>query len=295
MNKYVDIIIPTYKRANMLEKTINSVLEQTYENILITVIDDNDPNSEWRTKTKAIMQHYNNKKIQYICHEKNKNGSAARNTGLKYTKGEFVCFLDDDDFFLKDKIELQIQYLLDYENEDACFCDYIKNGEEIFLKNKKDFSYDILLGLKTPQTSGIMFRRKAIDILQGFDESYYRHQDYELLLRFYDKFLMGKVDKILYVRERSNIDNNPNGLKLEKLKEKFLKQFEYKILDLEKQEKGYQKKVKIYNYIDVMKSYIKEKKIKDSFRIIYYSMKIDVFLTFKIINKNFYEYIKNKF
>ena len=284
----VDVIIPTYKRADMLEKAINSILDQTYKDVMVTVVDDNDPETEWRKRTSKLMEKFlSEKRVQYICHEKNKNGSAARNTGLKYTNGEFVCFLDDDDYFMEDKIEKQMKYLLENSTKDACFCDYIKNGKNICLANKKDFSHDILLGFPTPQTSGIMFRRKVIDELKGFDESYYRHQDYEVLLRFYDRFLMGKIDEVLYVRERSEVDNNPNGFKLEILKKKMFDEFGYKLDMLEKKEPGYKRKVMVYNYIDIMKSYMKQKDVKNSLRILGVKKKNNMALTIKVLFKSF--------
>ena len=284
----VDVIIPTYKRADMLEKAINSILDQTYKDVMVTVVDDNDPETEWRKRTSKLMEKFlSEKRVQYICHEKNKNGSAARNTGLKYTNGEFVCFLDDDDYFMEDKIEKQMKYLLENSTKDACFCDYIKNGKNICLANKKDFSHDILLGFPTPQTSGIMFRRKVIDELKGFDESYYRHQDYEVLLRFYDRFLMGKIDEVLYVRERSEVDNNPNGFKLEILKKKMFDEFGYKLDMLEKKEPAYKRKVMVYNYIDIMKSYMKQKDVKNSLRILGVAMKNNMALTIKVLFKSF--------
>ena len=288
MNYKVDVIIPTYKRADMLEKAIHSILNQTYHDVMVTVVDDNNPETEWRKKTSEIMKKYSdNPRVQYICHEKNKNGSAARNTGLKHTSGEFVCFLDDDDYFLENKIAKQVEYLLKNDTKDACFCDCIKNGKTISLANKSDFSYDILLSFPTPQTSGIMFRRCVVEELNGFDESYYRHQDYELLLRFYDRFSMGKVDELLYVRERSEVNNNPDGPKLEKLKKKLFDEFKYKLDRLEMIEPGYGKKVIVYNNINILKSYMKQRDIKNSLRILFIAMKSKPFLTFKVLMKSY--------
>ena len=258
MGKTVDIIIPTYKRSEMLEEVINSVLNQTYKNVIITVVDDNNPDTEWRKKTSRIMDKFaDDKRVNYICHDRNRNGSAARNTGFKHTNGEFVCFLDDDDIYLPDKVYKQVKYLVKNRTKGACFCDYKRNGKTVYIKNQKDFSRNILLGLGTPQTSGIMFRRVAIDKLNGFDESYLRHQDYEMLLRFYDYFSMGKVNEALYIRKKSDVDNRLNGRKLESLKRKFLSQFEYKMNMLECIEPGYKKKAIVYNYIMVMKSFFR--------------------------------------
>lgn len=288
MNYKVDVIIPTYKRSDMLDKAIRSILDQTYKYVMVTVVDDNDPDTEWRKTTSQMMEKYSeDPRVQYICHEKNKNGSAARNTGFKHTNGEFVCFLDDDDYFLQDKIRKQVDYLVNDSTKDACFCDCIKNGKTLSLPYKSDFSYDIFLSFPTPQTSGIMFRRKVIEELNGFDESYYRHQDYELLLRFYDRFSMGKVDEVLYVRERSEVDNKPNGMKFEKLKKKLFDDFKYKLDGLEQIEPGYRKKVMVYSSIDILKCYMKKKDIKNSLRILFIAMKNNTFLTVKVLMKSY--------
>ena len=97
----VSIIIPTYKRANYLERAIESVIRQSYRNIEIIVVDDNDSGSKYREENIKIMSKYEGcKNIKYLKHRKNKNGAAARNTGIAAAAGEYLTFLDDDDFFL---------------------------------------------------------------------------------------------------------------------------------------------------------------------------------------------------
>ena len=103
--KKVSVIIPTYKRAELLSKCIKSILEQTYSNVEVIVVDDNDPKTNWRKNTESILDDFKeDSRVIYIKHEKNKNGSAARNTGFKVSTGEYICYLDDDDIFLKNKI-----------------------------------------------------------------------------------------------------------------------------------------------------------------------------------------------
>ena len=106
----VSIIIPTYKRANLLEKSLKSVLDQTYENIEIIIVDDNDPKSEDRISTYKIVNKYlnNYSNIRYIELDKNSGGCVARNKGLEFAKGKYINFLDDDDLFHKDKIKMQV-------------------------------------------------------------------------------------------------------------------------------------------------------------------------------------------
>ena len=119
----VSIIIPTYKRSNMLSRTIESVLNQTYQNIEIIVVDDNDKNTTYRKDTEIVMRKYkDNYKVKYIKHDKNMNGAVARNTGIRVSKGEYIGFLDDDDIFYKEKIQKQVEYLEKNIEYDAVYC-----------------------------------------------------------------------------------------------------------------------------------------------------------------------------
>lgn len=104
----VSIVIPTYKRSDKIKKSIDSALKQTYSNIEILVVDDNEPDSDYRRFTKEKLKKYiDEKKIRYIERSSNGGGSEARNTGIHESKGEFIAFLDDDDEYLPNKIEKQ--------------------------------------------------------------------------------------------------------------------------------------------------------------------------------------------
>ena len=109
-NSLVSIIIPTYKRPLMLDRAIESALSQTYYNLEIIVVDDNDENSNFRRETELCMAKYKKKKkVRYIKHRKNLGGSLARNTGIKQSNGKYITFLDDDDEYSPDKVEKQIK------------------------------------------------------------------------------------------------------------------------------------------------------------------------------------------
>src|SRR5699024_12399636 len=96
----VSVIMPTYKRADMLERAINSVLNQTYNDVELIVVDDNNPNTVYRKETSKVMKKYKNyNRVRYIKHERNMNGAVARNTGIFYSTGELITFLDDDDWY----------------------------------------------------------------------------------------------------------------------------------------------------------------------------------------------------
>ena len=95
----ISIIIPTYNQRGFLIDTINSALSQSYQDIEVIVVDDNNPDTDARAKTEQLMAVYaDNPKVRYLKHEHNKNGSAARNTGLAHAEGKFIVFVDGDDY-----------------------------------------------------------------------------------------------------------------------------------------------------------------------------------------------------
>ena len=107
----VSVIIPTYKRPNMLGRAIDSVLGQSYTNIEVVVVDDNSDGDKYRLETIQYMERYaNDYRVKYIKHKTNQNGSAARNTGIQNSVGEYIAFLDDG-YFLKDRIKEAIHFL----------------------------------------------------------------------------------------------------------------------------------------------------------------------------------------
>lgn len=129
----VSVVIPTYGRADMLDRAINSVLKQTYENIEIIIVNDNDITSPQYCETLEVLSKYNlNTKVKIISDGKNVGGSLARNKGITAGKGEYVTFLDDDDYYYPDKIKKQLEFLVAHD-VDVCVCnmDILKNGKII--------------------------------------------------------------------------------------------------------------------------------------------------------------------
>lgn len=111
----VTVIIPTYKRSDKIERAIKSVVNQTYENIEIIVVDDNAEFLEERNKTKKIVNKYEN--IRFIENKQNLGGALTRNVGIENAKGKYIAFLDDDDEFINEKIEKQMELMKEKEKE----------------------------------------------------------------------------------------------------------------------------------------------------------------------------------
>ena len=254
----VSVIIPTYGGEVTIVKAIESVLRQDYENFEIIVVDDNNPNTDARKKTEEYMKNFlENDKILYIKHERNKNGSAARNTGFKNSTGQYISLLDDDDIFFKSKIREQVLFLENNREYGGCYCWRKQNGKEICGEFEGDLT-EVLLDLSfTPTTDSLMIRRECYIELNGFDETYYRHQDFEFLLRFFKKYKIGVLRKVLFEVLGNKINNQPKGQKLFNIKKSFFEHFEKEIESINKRKLGYKKKVYAEHFSRAFKDMIR--------------------------------------
>ena len=136
----VSVIIPTYKRAVYLKRAINSVLAQTYKNIEIIIIDDNDPISVYRRDNENMLKEFVEKnKVIYIKHPKNMNGATARNTGIKNAKGKYITFLDDDDYFFNNRIEIIVDRLKNNAEYDGAYTGFecVCDNKVVFKKKRR--------------------------------------------------------------------------------------------------------------------------------------------------------------
>jgi len=242
LNNLVTAIIPTFKGARKLSCAIDSLINQTYEPIEIIVVDDNEPSSLARKQTEEILNNYKNSNIKYIKHDKNKNGAAARNTGILNASGEYICFLDDDDFYLSDRVEKSLNELINNRTCDAIYCGVIIiNNEkicEVISAEKILTQKDILLNqMAIGSGSNIFISRSVINKLGGFDESFRRHQDLEFMLRFLKYFRITNLNEILIVKGINGTDNTLHYKELKITKGLFFEKFEKEINGLSKEEK----------------------------------------------------------
>lgn len=270
IRKLVSVVLPTYKGSDVLERAVNSVLAQTYPQIEIIVVDDNSPESEERKATEVIMSQYEtNDKIKYIKHEKNKNGAAARNTGIKNSYGEYIAFLDDDDWFLPKKIEEQVKYLEVHKEYGACYCFAQREGKPIeTVPYTGDVSKELLLLKSHMYTPSLCFRRGSLMAINGFDETFRRHQDYELLLRFFQAgFKMGCVEDVLLELGTGGANNFPKADRSLELKNNFLKSFGPSIDLIDKSEPGFKKKTYALHYGTVFVQFVTEHQFHNAFEL----------------------------
>ena len=212
MNKnMVSIIITSYGEPDGLKRAVMSLICQSYQEIEIVVVDDNDPNTEYRKKTEQVIDGFDDKRIVYLKHEKNKNGAAARNTGIQAARGEYVCFLDNDDFYLSDRIQNAVTFFEHHVDYDGV-CSKImlvSNGtlrEINEILAEKNFYDSMMNNIHLIGTgSNIFLRKRVLDEVKGFDECFQRFQDVEFMLRVAKKFRIGIIDSVDIVKVNSGL------------------------------------------------------------------------------------------
>lgn len=190
--KLVSVIIPTYKGSQYIRKAVDSVINQSYRQIEVIVVDDNGVGEiEQQNTWSALRDLIESNQIKYVPHEHNMNGSAARNTGFRNSTGEYICLLDDDDTYYPDKVEKQVNEL-EQLGEDWGMVYCATNGPR---KGKSGhICYDLLIHSAVIGSNSFMIRRSIWEKVDGFDESFRRHQDYEFTAR------VSSVTKIKYMR-----------------------------------------------------------------------------------------------
>ena len=189
----VSVIIPTYKRADMVVHAVESVLNQTYTNLEVIVVNDNKPEyAEYNTTDQRLQQELNDGRLRIIHTAGGTGGGAARNYAVSQARGEYLAFLDDDDEFEPDKIETQLRFMLDnnldcsYQDVSWYDADTGKLVEHRRLNHVKDFSKTGLLRahVLTPisPTAIYMLKTSLFRRTKGFGEVLVG-QDWFLMLR----------------------------------------------------------------------------------------------------------------
>ena len=213
----VSIVTPTYKRSEKLPRAIESILSQTYHNIELFVVNDNDPDDEYTEYVKNVSKKYeNDSRFHLIIQDKHINGAVARNVAIRQARGEYIAFLDDDDWWELTKIEEQVKVLSGLDESwggvSCKYKSYNSKGELIF-KSKKypdGYIYKDVLNLQSDvATSTLLLRRKCLDETGYFDENLLRNQDLQLISMFTFKYKLMEVDKFLHCVDVSDVQNRP--------------------------------------------------------------------------------------
>lgn len=218
--KIVSAIITTHNRIELLKRAIKSVYSQTYPNIELIVVDDASTDGTFDYCKKLPLQYI------HIPKSESKGGNYARNQGIRAAKGEYIAFLDDDDYWLSTKIEKQLN-LIERKGCELVYCgtriENVSTSGIIYqdrLPNPRyygDMHKKILIESCTI-TSNILVSRQAILEVGMFDENLRYWQEYELTIRLAQRQPFYFVNEPLCVyrinlNDRHRITNRIDGWK----------------------------------------------------------------------------------
>jgi glycosyltransferase EpsE len=199
----VSIIIASYNSEKTIEKCLESLLGQTYNNIEIIVCDDNSTDNSFSVIETIARR---NKNIIVLHNEVNLKAAASRNNCIAKAKGDFIAIQDADDLSFPNRIEIQVNYLLSHPDIDFVSCnarlfnDTLKDLGVMKLGGEHPSKYNFLWGLPFihPAT---LFRKKCVSEVGGYRvaKETKRGQDYDMFMRMYAKGYRGvNLDQCLY-------------------------------------------------------------------------------------------------
>jgi glycosyltransferase involved in cell wall biosynthesis len=187
----ISVVIATYNRHEFLRPAIASVLDQTFQDFEVIIVDDAS-----KDETPAVVSSLSDKRVKYVRHAANRGGSAARNTGILRADAKYVALLDDDDEWLPDKLKMQVDLL---DNADLKVgivytgYDTIDRTTGIVLARRVptrrgDLSKALLSENYLGGASSVLLRRECFDQVGLFDESLPSFQDYDMWIRISTAF-----------------------------------------------------------------------------------------------------------
>jgi len=221
----VTVIVPTKNRSHFLAEALESILNQTYKNFEVIVVNDGGKD------VSELLSKFKDKRIRYIQHETSKGPAAARNCGLKVATGEYIAYLDDDDIYYPNHLEILITFL-EKNNAHFAYTDSYeaiqeKKGYEYITTSRKlaygyDFDRQKFLIKDYIPILTVMHRKDCVEDVGMFDESLGVHEDWDLWIRLSGKFdfhHMSEVTSEFRTREDGDSitsDNFPKFIKVMK-------------------------------------------------------------------------------
>jgi len=201
----VSVIIPTHNRWPMVRAAVDSVLAQSYREFELIVVDDGSTD---RTATELASF---GARLHYI-YQARSGVSAARNLGVRQSRGRLIAFLDSDDLWQPDKLQVQVTFMTTHPEVQICQTDevWIRNGMRVNpkLKHRKPsgdiFARSLELCLVSP--SAAMMTRELFDCSGGFDESLPVCEDYDLWLRIARDYPVSLIEQALVVKDGGHSD-----------------------------------------------------------------------------------------
>jgi len=189
----VSVIIPVWNGEKYICEAIDSVLNQTFRDFEVVVVDDGS-----KDRTVKFLGNYGDK-IRWFSKE-HKNQAAAENEGVKMARGEYIAYIDADDVCLPKRLEISAGYLDAHPEVGLVYSDYElidKQGKIIGIRRVRTNDNLLLLQNNYITRSTVMHRRKCLDWTGLFDESISGSDDFDMWVRISEKFALGYINKPL--------------------------------------------------------------------------------------------------
>lgn len=203
MYDVVSVIITTYNRPfSYLNRAIKSIQNQTYTNLEIIIIDDSPNDNQNRKEVEKKVAELKDNRIKYVQNEKNEGACKSRNRGIKISTGSFIAFLDDDDEWLPEKIELQLNKFKD-KRVGLVYCasnTLVTKGDKVIKSSIRKYTISgnvfetLMLKNFIGSTSFVVLKREALELCGLFNEELKSAQDFELWLRIAKEYAVDFVD-----------------------------------------------------------------------------------------------------
>ena len=185
----ISVIIPTHNRPELLKRAVGSVLNQTCQDFEIIIVDDG-----LDKRADEVINSFDDFRLKYFQHSEEKGGSAARNTGIKNARGEFIAFLDDDDEWVPHKLTTQMSQF-ESTPHDVGFCfSAVENvyGDRKYITTVPsgigDYHQLALSYFKSLLTVTLIIKKYVFEEVGLFDEQFPSHQEADLMIRVTGKF-----------------------------------------------------------------------------------------------------------
>ena len=213
----VSVIIPAYNRENTIERAVMSVLNQTYKDLELIVVDDCS-----KDNTVEVLKSIEDDRLKIIELEKNSGACVARNVGIENAQGDYIAFQDSDDEWLLDKLEKQMA-IFEKEKVDLVFCAFNRFGlgEDLTYPKFPEGIVErkVLLEDSRISTQTLIGKKECFENIK-FDPEMPRLQDYDITIRLSKKYRIYFVNQPLvnmYVQNDSISKNNDKLLKAESM------------------------------------------------------------------------------
>ncbi len=198
----VSIIMPSYNTASYIAESIQSVIDQTYKDWELIIVDDFSTD-----KTDEVVKQFSDERIKYLKNEKNSGAAVSRNTALIEAKGKWIAFLDSDDLWMPDKLEKQIAYMTNngYHFSYTKYEEMNENGQTtgVTVSGPKKITKNGMFNFCWPGCLTVMYDRDYIGDIQIADIK--KNNDYAMWLKVCRKADCYLLEEILAKYRRGRI------------------------------------------------------------------------------------------